>query len=341
MDTRKIMALGKSSLVISLPKEWISVNNLKRGDIVNLEIQRDLSLLVNPLLQMEKKEKRKLVVIEPDQEKDEITRIIIGCYLNGYNTIQLTSKKFFTPIQQKAIREIVKSLYIWVMESQASEVVLQILLNESLVDFESGIERMHMITNSMFQDLIISMESWNRDLASSVLSLEDDVDQFKFSLHRFIRSAATNPSLAGSLGVDMLDCLDYQHLVNKIELVADHLSYMAESIVDLKNHQEKVEPEVWNILIEAAKLAYNSYETAVERFLEGSIEDSSKIINNQDVIEQLIWKITPLPRISEKDISTFYHLFTIKDNIKRIGEDSADIAELTIDRHYKPQNNLS
>jgi hypothetical protein len=115
---------------------------------------------------------------------------------------------------------------------------------------------------------------------------------------------------------------------------------MAESIVDLKNHQEKVDPSVWTILIEAARLAYTSYETAVERFLEGSIEDSSKIINNQNVIEELIWKITPLPRTSEKDFSIFYHLFTIRDNIKRIGEDSADIAELTIDRHYKPQNNL-
>ena len=67
----------------------------------------------------------------------------------------------------------------------------------------------------------------------------------------------------------MLDCLDYQHLVNKIELVADHLSYMAESIIAVKDHQDEVEFEVWDVLVEASKMAFDSYSTAVEGFLDG------------------------------------------------------------------------
>jgi phosphate uptake regulator len=38
LDTRKIMALGKSSLVVSLPKDWVRSNNLKRGDLVELDV---------------------------------------------------------------------------------------------------------------------------------------------------------------------------------------------------------------------------------------------------------------------------------------------------------------
>jgi phosphate uptake regulator len=336
VETRKIMALGKSSLVISLPKNWLKINDLKRGDIVNLEIQKDLSLHVNPYSQVEKKEKLRVVVIDSDQDVDSITRIIIGCYLNGYNKIQLTSKKFFTLEQQNAIRNIVQSLYLWVIESHASEVILQTLINESLVDLLMGIERMHVITNSMCQDVLEAMKNWDQELASSVISLESDVDQFMFSLNRFIRSAASNPSLASRLGVDTLDCLDYQLLVDRIERVADHLSQIADNIIVLKNDQNEVSSKVWNVLLEASGLAFSAYQTAVEQFLEKSIESSNKVIDEQKNIGELIWSITPLPSTSENDRTIFHSLFVIRDNIRRIGEYAADIAETSIDRAYKP-----
>ena len=48
MEQRKIMSLGKSSLVVSLPKEWMQINDLKKGDAVSFNIQRDRSLVVYP-----------------------------------------------------------------------------------------------------------------------------------------------------------------------------------------------------------------------------------------------------------------------------------------------------
>ena len=48
MDQRKIMSLGRSSLVISLPKHWTQLNELKQGDVVSLAIQRDRSLSIFP-----------------------------------------------------------------------------------------------------------------------------------------------------------------------------------------------------------------------------------------------------------------------------------------------------
>ncbi|MCW4050536.1 MAG: phosphate uptake regulator PhoU [Candidatus Bathyarchaeota archaeon] len=336
METRKIVALGSASLVITLPKDWLRVNSLTKGDRVYLEIQRDRSLRVVPFEPGRDVEKRIVVVVEPDQNVESITRIIIGCYLNGYNTIQLTSKKFFTPNQQDAIRDIVRTLYIWIMESQASEIVLSTLINESLMDIQSGIERMHMITNSMCKDVLAAMIDWDYELASSVLSLENDVDQFMFSLHRFIRAAASDPSLASKLDVDTLDCLDYQLLVDKIERVADHVSRIAESIIAMKGHRTDVLDRIWNVLIEAAQLSFNAYEVSVDHYLDKNIESSDTIIDGQRQVKELTMSITPLPRASERDSSTFYALFDIRDQINRISEYAADIAEISIDRAYKP-----
>ena len=42
------MLLGRSSMVISLPKNWLKLNELKKGDVVSYAIQRDRSLAVYP-----------------------------------------------------------------------------------------------------------------------------------------------------------------------------------------------------------------------------------------------------------------------------------------------------
>ena len=67
METRKIMALGKSSLVVSLPKAWIKSNNLNRGDILALEVQRDLSLVIHPALKP--RDTPRLITVEVDAEE--------------------------------------------------------------------------------------------------------------------------------------------------------------------------------------------------------------------------------------------------------------------------------
>ena len=42
------MLLGRSSMVISLPKNWLKLNELKKGDVVSYALQRDRSLVVYP-----------------------------------------------------------------------------------------------------------------------------------------------------------------------------------------------------------------------------------------------------------------------------------------------------
>ena len=144
-----------------------------------------------------------------------------------------------TPEQiQQAIRNVVKSLYLRIISSNASRVSLQTLMNESMANLLDGVERMHLITLSMCMDVLKAMKTWSLELARSVVSLEEDVDQFMFYLLRLLRSAAIDPALANHLNIDMLDCLDYQSLVHIIESVADHAyntAMLSLLLVDLHN----------------------------------------------------------------------------------------------------------
>jgi len=335
MDTRKIMALGKSSLVISLPKDWIDSNGLAKGDLLSLDVQGDLSLLVQPALRVKDEGRRIEVEIDESAGSDSIFRIVIGCYLNGYNDIILNANNIFSVTQQQAIRDVVKSLYLRILSSNASSVTVQTLMNESMANLFDGIERMHLITSSMCNDVLRAMRSWNLELARSVVALEEDVDQFMFYLLRLIRSAAFDPALANRLSIDMLDCLDYQALVDLIERVADNVHNAAYSLVQIEEHKESVPSDLWKRLIATTEARFRAYETAIEVFRERSVELCDMIIDEQYRLSQLARSITPFQDISVSE-PFFYPLFVIRDSVIRIGDYASDIAELTIDKAYKP-----
>jgi phosphate uptake regulator len=336
MDTRKIMALGKSSLVVSLPKDWIDSNGLEKGDLLSLEVQSDLSLLLQPALRVKDEGKRIEVELDPSASSDSIFRIVIGCYLNGYNDIVLNSSNIFSVTQQQAIRDVVKSLYLRILSSNASSVTLQTLMNESMANLFDGIERMHLITLSMCHDVLKAMQNWDLELARSVVALEEDVDQFMFYLIRLIRSAAYDPALANRLDIDMLDCLDYQTLVDLIERVADNVHNTAFSIVQIEEYRDSVPSGLWDKLINIAEASFRAYETAIEVFRERSVELCDMIIDEQYKLSQLARSITPFVGISASE-PIFYPLFVIRDSVIRIGSYASDIAELTIDKAYKPE----
>ena len=94
MEQRKIMSLGRSSLVISLPKYWTRLNELKQGDVVSIAISRDRSLAVFPGAKKDREMMKITLHVNPNEKAVIIVRSIIACYLNGYSDIKLVSKKF-------------------------------------------------------------------------------------------------------------------------------------------------------------------------------------------------------------------------------------------------------
>jgi len=330
------MRLGKSSLVISLPKDWLNKNSLKRGDYVFANIEKDFSLKIQPSPIVVEKPEEISLSISVDEGGESIIRKIIGCYLNGYSVIKLNSAKIFTDEQRSSIKSVMSSLYMMIIESTSSSKILQTLMDESLASVKSGIERMHIITNSMCQDLLWAMKDWDIDLAKSVVSLEDDVNQFSYYLLRLIRMAAQDPSLANKLQLDMIDCLDYQTLIQRIEHTADYTTSTAENLIELFENRQFLPKEVFSVIIKTADIAFSSYDNAVQSFINKEIEATNAIIDSQEEIERLGETITPIPYDGKQDEKNILcPICLIRDNIKRIGEYASDIAELTIDRTYK------
>lgn len=327
------MSLGRSSLVVSLPKDWVNANKLKRGDFVSMDVQRDHSLVIFPRARKIKEPKKASLYVDPNDNEDSIVRRLIAYYLNGYSRIEIFSKKIFSAEQLKAIRRVVGILYMRIMESDAKKMYVQTLIDESKASVVSGIQRMHMITVSMCQDALIAFKNLDMSLAKAVISLDDDVDQFSFFLLRLLRSAALDPTLANQLDLEPINCLDYQTLIHRIEHVADVATNISKIVINLIEGKQSVSERLLTTLLKAGVDAIDSYNTAVYAFFSKDVSNSDEIIERQKRIEnQDLARARALVLLTEKkDELLICAICSISDSIKRIAEYAADIAETTLD----------
>ncbi len=334
LEHRKLMSLG-ASLVVTLPKPWLTSNKLQKGGTVSMRVQRDQTLLISPGVDVQEEKDILNLPIDADVTGNSIVRSIVAGFLDGYSSILITSSKFLNFDQQRAIREISRSLHMMIVKSDASQITLETLLDESRMSIDTSIERLHFITYSMCRDIINSLKNPDKGRIVSVISLEDDVDNLTFLILRMIRLAAIRPALASKLGIDPIDCLDIQTLVHRIERIADHATIMANSLIDLTEEGVEISQEVLSILLESANIAFASYDQAVTSFLLRDVTNTDEVIDKENEIEDLYLKITPLPYEGGlKDTSSISNIVLIRESIRKISHYAADIAELTINRTY-------
>lgn len=330
------MSLGRSSLVISLPKHWTELTELKRGDVVSMAINRDRSLIVFPGLKKEKAANKITLYVGPDEKKSFIVRRIIACYLNGYSNIKMISKKFFTVPQQKAIRNIIQMLYMRIMEANTKEIHIVTLIDESKASLETGIKRMFRISLDMCIDIFEALRNQDIGLAKAVYALDDEVDHFSFFLLRLLRMAIMDTALANQLAIEAIDCPDYQTLVHRIEQVADQAVNIAKHLILLEGKLKKISGHLLEKMCEVGRDALDSYDKAVNAFFSNDVIHSDEIIESQIRLEKLDEEIASLTFLKEKSSEVICACCALRDSVMRIAEYAADVAEITIDQSYKP-----
>jgi phosphate uptake regulator len=330
------MSLGKSSMVISLPKDWMEMNRLKKGDSVSYAIQRDRALIVYPSNQNKNEPQEITIDIGKDDDETLITQKILGAFLNGYSGIKLLSEKVFTVPQIKAVRNMTGRLYMRVMESDSKSVYIQSLTDESQASLDQAIQRMHLISRSMCEDAIRAVCDNDVTLAKSVFSLDDDVDQFAFFIIRILRNAAQDPVLANELHIDALDCMDHQMLVYRMEHAADYAADIARHIIMLDGYQLKIPDDVLELVVVAGVEVVELYGKAVGAFFTKDVPYAVDILKHKKIIDSIDVEIASRAFTGkQKNAELVCAICSIRDNIKRISHCAINIAEIAINRSYK------
>ena len=234
--TRRLQKIG-SSILVSLPKEWIDANNLDKTNQVEIETnQNNLSIRT----QLSKRPSKEIEISYPLPKGESIVPTITGAYLLGFDIIRIVSKSPISFSDRESVRGSMRRLVgMEIIDEDATNISVQFLLDETSVNPQNILKRMSSIALGMFSDVVSSLETGDKTNLQTIANRDAEINRQYFLLVRLIRSTIMDTRLAGVYNLENIDILDYRIAANTLEIAGDTVVELSESLI--KSNLSKIE----------------------------------------------------------------------------------------------------
>jgi len=224
---RRLQKIG-STILVSLPKEWVDSNNLDKSSQVELETGPDnISISANKEIRLTKD----LVISYPLPKDENIVADITGAYLLGYDIIQINSKSIIPGEDREKIRNSMRRLVgMEIIEEDSSKINMQFLLDTRTLNPEKILKRMSSIALGMYNDVTSGLVSEDKSNLKTLAKRDVEVNRQYFLLVRLIRSTLVDKRLANVFNLENIDVLDYRVAANLLENAGDTIVELADFI---------------------------------------------------------------------------------------------------------------
>ncbi|MGC9104572.1 MAG: PhoU domain-containing protein [Candidatus Methanodesulfokora sp.] len=308
---RTVQLTGRSTYIISLPKEWMEQMGIGKGDKLRL-VRKNSEISIYPE-EVKLKEEEKVVKVIP--EKGSMIRAVLSCYMEGYNRIEITPVKgVFSLGDLEELREFIKRGLIGaeiVMEDR-NRVVINVLLGPPQLSFSQALMRLYWMVSRMM-DYLEELVKGEESVRDAVIKSDDDVDRLCYYLLRQLKLSIKNIKVLKESGLeDLSAAIDYSLVVKFLERISDHVVGIA-----------KVMGKEREGVAEALELSRRIFESAFESISSLNYEKAERTIEESKKMRERLMGL-------------------IKDNllmehIARISEYSGDIAEIAVDISLRHQ----
>lgn len=235
METRKIIAFGKSSYVLSLPKDWLEKNNLNKGDV--LYVSEELNkLCLSPAEDKGEHEPVEIKVDTDGKSLDYIKREVISAYINNVNIIYLSGADLKK--KSKGIRQILHGLVaLEIIQESSDKIIAKDFLNMKDISIVNLMRKVDIIIRSMMID---SKNTLLGKEAEDLDQRDDDVNRLVFLVFRTVKAALSDPSIMKSVKMDLVSLMNSWNFAFNLEKSADSVKRLARIFtkLQLKKQQE-------------------------------------------------------------------------------------------------------
>lgn len=330
---RRVQLIGRSTYVVSLPKNWAKRVGLDRGAPVTILLEADGSLRIVPPKMLDSKRPECRMLVHEGMSEGTMIRELMSRYLFGYKVIRIE-----IPSDAKKLRELVKRVIsrkmigVELLEDSDRCIVLQVLVNVEELPVNSVIQRMGQVAAGMIDDSMEGLFTRNLALLEDVVARDDFIDKLYLYLLRQL-----NAGVRGFVGIEEIglksleEIIEYAVVGKSIERSADHAQKIA------ANAKTLVETEVSISALEEelelmTKLAKEIFQNSIRCFMN---RDRGRALEMLDEYPPKLAEVEHkfIERILEEPCDARRHMVVrlIADSLRRICDYSMDILEAAID----------
>jgi len=328
---RKLQVTGGSTYIISLPKKWITQNQLGKGSVITIRGEDGGLLSIIPSeAAIQQKSDEAFVKVSSKENSSAIIRKTVSTYLIGYNLINIKAEKQqqLSSKQRNEIKDFVRHMLVGteIVTDTPSQLTLQVLLSYPELSVQSALRRMCIITSSMHKDAITALKELDHQAAKGIITTDNEVDRFNLYIVRQLKMAIQNQRIIKEIGLtNARDCLGYRLVTKSVERTADHAANIAENVLAIK---KRLSPEILEKVEKMSAISVSMFETAIEALFKQDFNLAESVIEKtRDVISLEKEIISSFQKTGSEESA---NLRLIIESIRRTAEYSSDIAEIVL-----------
>lgn len=270
-NERRLQKIG-SSILMSLPAEWIKTLGLKKGDILSIENNDDNSITIFPTRDRNSQAKE-IAIHLLNLSHEKLINQIYGAYLLGYDIIKIVGRTQIDFENREIIKKAMRNLIgLEIVDEDGLNMTIQFLLDAHSMNISKILKQMSSIVSGMHKDIVNAMKTRESEIDLLVRGRDDEVNRQYFLIVRLIRTAMMDRRLASSLDLSNIDILDYRIAANHLENAGDFISRLSSQ---LSGFFDEIKYEK---IIEANYLILEMQEKSISGFITKDTEKSSHVV---------------------------------------------------------------
>lgn len=322
---RRIQFTGKSTYIVSLPKEWVKSLGITKGSKVFLEIMPDNSIRIRPEPRLSEVSLTKIVDLSMGVDVNTAMREITAAYVAGYENFRIVFNSRSLEAARK-LRSLIDSKLanLILVEESGDSLTFKVIGPPKPLSAKDATSWISRLVNTMMSDLLRGVKERDLGLLEVVRERDDLVDKAYIMSVRQLTRALMGEVTMESIGlITQAEALHYYHAFKTLERIADHISNLAIEARRFIEGGARIESSIVKILDEISSTLRNACEALVKL----DVETARSIALQVEVLK------TKLTELSMKIEGTSGNLRydNILNSVGRILSYTLDLAEITFD----------
>jgi phosphate uptake regulator len=345
METRKVQKVGTSTLTVSLPKEWATKRNLRKGDQVFLEEDGDgLRIVPAAAIEARRREPEEYIV---DADLCDVPglleRIIVGSYVLGRERVVVRSRRRLSSEHLAEVQRTSRRLMgLGIIEETATRITLQTSIEPTKYPIETLLKRLYSLGSTMLDEAIEALVTRDKGLAEDAIRREDDADMMYWLIVRLLLGAQADDAIAEKLGIeDRLWIAGYRLIAKELESVADHGEDIAATVLRLLEKDREVSTAVIQALTDLAEGVRETYSKGIAALLSRDLKLANEAIRLRETFDARRETFQRMLFKEVEDAETLVGFNRIFHGIERMHEYALSIAVIAMNRYLERPSNIS
>ena len=231
-DVRRLQLTGGATYTLSLPKPWVSANNLASRDSIRIDWRSSGELMLSPLEDSEER-RTEITINLGGLPKAALYDHLMGAYISGVLEILVKGKVPLKRIPRIEIRRFLSATRGFeIGEEDDSSTRLISLLNTGELPLSASLNRMYLLLSSLVRDIVEALQGADSELISDHDEREREVDGLQYLIERQVGSMLSSSQIVKSLGISRKQGVEYANLARSLERMMDHADQIAKLTMD-------------------------------------------------------------------------------------------------------------